>query len=125
VAHNPESRAYRITGADGFTVAYSGDTDICDALVNLAGGADLFICEASLPDEQKVPGHLTPSLAGHIAARAAVGHLVLTHLYPECDTVDIAAQCRRTWSGPLTVARDLMRIQPSAGGVVIQEAAES
>jgi ribonuclease BN (tRNA processing enzyme) len=123
VAHNPESLAYRITGADGVSVVYSGDTDTCDALVDLARGADVFICEASLPDEQKVPGHLTPSLAGRLAARAAVGHLVLTHLYPACDAVDMVAQCRRTWKGPLTVAEDLMQIRPAPeGGMRIQKA---
>lgn len=116
VAHNPESLAYRITDADGASVVYSGDTDECEDLVDLSAGADLLICESALPDALKVPGHLTPSLAGRIAARAGVGHLVLTHLYPPCDAVDIAAECRRTWSGPLTVARDLMRIHPVAGG---------
>jgi len=35
---------------------------------------------------------------------------VLTHFYPECDTVDIAAQCRRTYEGPLVIASDLLRI---------------
>ncbi|MEE4607636.1 MAG: MBL fold metallo-hydrolase [Desulfobacteraceae bacterium] len=121
VIHNPESRAYRITGADGASIVYSGDTDTCNLLVDLARGADVFICEASLPDEQKVPGHLTPSLAGRLAAQAAVGHLVLTHLYPECDAVDIAAQCRRTWSGPLSVARDLMQIGVKPGGGIVSE----
>jgi len=116
VAHNPESLAYRITGADGLSVVCSGDTDECEALVELARGADLLVCESAMPDGLKVTGHLTPSLAGRIAARAAVGHLVLTHLYPQCDKVDIAAECRRTWSGPLTVARDLMRIRPAPGG---------
>jgi ribonuclease BN (tRNA processing enzyme) len=118
VVHNPESLAYRIIGDDGASVVYSGDTDECEALVDLARGADLLICESALPDELKVPGHLTPSLAGGIAARAGVGRLVLTHLYPECDTVDISAQCRRTWGGPLTVARDLMRIVPLTGAVI-------
>jgi ribonuclease BN (tRNA processing enzyme) len=116
VAHNPESLAYRITGADGLSVVCSGDTDECEDLVDLARGADLLVCESATPDGLKVPGHLTPSLAGRIAAEAKVGHLVLTHFYPSCDTVDIAAECRRTWSGPLTVARDLMRIRPAPGG---------
>jgi ribonuclease BN (tRNA processing enzyme) len=116
VVHNPESLAYRITGPDGLSVVCSGDTDECETLVELARAADLLVCESALPDALKVPGHLTPSLAGRIAARAKVGRLVLTHLYPECDAVDIAAECRRTWSGPLIVARDLMHIHPVAGG---------
>jgi ribonuclease BN (tRNA processing enzyme) len=36
-----------------------------------------------------------------------VGTLVLTHFYPVCENADIAAECRRTWSGPLALATDL------------------
>jgi ribonuclease BN (tRNA processing enzyme) len=111
VRHNPESTAYRITGTAGSSVVYSGDTDCCDSLVELARDADVLICESALPDEMKVTGHLTPSLAGDIAARAGVGKLVLTHFYPECDTVDVAAQCRKTWTGPLVLAEDLMVVE--------------
>jgi ribonuclease BN (tRNA processing enzyme) len=110
VAHNPESLAYKITGADGKTIVYSGDTDFSENLVELAKGADLLICEAAFPVEYKVPGHLTPPEAGLIAARAGVKSLVLTHLYPECDQVDMIAQCRQNWSGPLALAEDLMRL---------------
>ncbi len=111
VRHNPESTAYRITGPGGKSVVYSGDTDYCDSLVELAAGADILICESALPDEMKVPGHLTPSRAGEIASRAGVGKLVLTHFYPECDTVDIQSQCRKTWAGPLVLAEDLMIVE--------------
>ena len=55
-------------------------------------------------------GHLTPSLAGEIASAARVKKLVLTHFYPECDRADISDQCRKTYSGPLILAEDLMRI---------------
>ena len=121
VVHNPESLAYRITGAEGGRVVYSGDTDQCESLVDLARGAELLICESARPDAMKVAGHLTPSLAGRIAARAGVGHLVLTHFYPECETVDLAAECRRTWDGPLTLARDLMRIRLTPGRAALVE----
>jgi len=114
VRHNPESTAFRITGPGGRSVVYSGDTDLCDSLVSLAEGADILICESALPDEKKTAGHLTPSEAGMIATRASVGKLVLTHFYPECDNVDMAAQCRKTWSGPLALAEDLMTITVDA-----------
>jgi ribonuclease BN (tRNA processing enzyme) len=111
VAHNKESLAYRFTGSDDRSVVISGDTDYSENLVRLAENADVFVCEASLPDEQKVDGHLTPSLAGEIASRARVRTLVLTHFYPECDAVDVEAQCRKTYGGPLFLAVDLMRIR--------------
>ncbi len=109
--HNPESIAYRITGSNGASIVYSGDTDFSNNLVMLSKNADLLICESALPDELKVKGHLTPSQAGEIAARANVGKLVLTHFYPECDGVDIERECRKTYAGPLILAEDLMEIE--------------
>jgi len=111
VDHNPESIAFRITSSGGTSMVYSGDTDFSENLVTLSKDADLLICESALPDELKVKGHLTPSLAGEIADRANVRKLVLTHFYPECDQVDIEKQCRKTYSGPLLLAEDLMKIE--------------
>jgi ribonuclease BN (tRNA processing enzyme) len=108
MSHIESSIGYRITGADGTIVAYSGDTDYCKNTVALARDANLFICEAALPDAMKVEGHLTPSLAGRIATEAGVKKLLLTHFYPECESVDIEVQCRKDYKGPLIVARDLM-----------------
>lgn len=109
--HNPESMAYRIETPSGASVVYSGDTDHSDRLVALSRDAMLLICESATPDDQKVPGHLTPALAGRIAAEAGVQRLMLTHFYPACDETDITAQCRRTYQGPLLLAEDLMRVQ--------------
>jgi ribonuclease BN (tRNA processing enzyme) len=102
--------AFRLTGPGGKRLVYSGDTDDSEPLADLARQADLLICEASFPESRKVPGHLTPALAGAIAARAGVRRLMLTHFYPVCAETDIAAECRRTYSGPLILARDLMRV---------------
>jgi len=111
VEHNPESVAYRITGDDGSSVVYSGDTDFSENLIELAKDADLLICESAMPDSLRVKGHLTPSMAGDIATRAGVRQLVLTHFYPDCENVDITRECRKTYSGPLLLAEDLMRIE--------------
>jgi len=113
VEHNEESLAFRIMSTNGLSVVYSGDTDYCESLIKLSHDADILICESALPNELRVNGHLTPSLAGEIADRAGVKKLVLTHFYPECDQVDIEAQCRKTYSGPLILAEDLMRINVS------------
>ena len=110
VEHNPESIAYRITGPGGHSVVYSGDTDYSENLIALSKDADLMICESAMPDDYRVKGHLTPSLAGDIATRAGVKKLILTHFYPECDQTDIEQECRKTYGGPLVLAEDLMRI---------------
>ncbi len=110
VEHRLESRAYRITTPEGRSLVYSGDTDYSEQLIELARGADLLVCESAFPDEHRQPGHLTPSLAGEIAARAGVGQLVLTHFYPVCEQYDLAAECRHTYQGPLILAEDLLEI---------------
>ena len=108
VAHRPESLAYRIEDGGGKTLVYSGDTDVCDGLAALAAGADVMICESAFPDNQKIDGHLTPSLAGRIAQSAGVRRLVLTHFYPACDRADIEKQCRSTYNGSVVLAQDLL-----------------
>lgn len=111
VEHNPESIAYRITGPGGHSVVYSGDTDYSENLIALSKDADLLICESALPDDYRMKGHLTPSLAGDIATRAGVKKLILTHFYPECDQTDIEQECRKTYEGPLALGEDLMTIK--------------
>jgi ribonuclease BN (tRNA processing enzyme) len=69
------------------------------------------ISERNFPDSQKVEGHLTPSLAGRIGTEARCKKLLLTHLYPPCDQVDILEQCRQVYKGELILAEDLMSIK--------------
>jgi ribonuclease BN (tRNA processing enzyme) len=98
-------------------MVYSGDTDMCDSLERLARRTDLFVCESALPDDQKVPGHLTPSLAGKIASRAEAKRLVLTHLYPPSEGVDIVKQARSTYKGEIVMAEDLMSFEFDASAL--------
>lgn len=112
VRHKEESVAFRLESCGARSAVYSGDTDFSENLITLAKDADLLVCESALPDALKAEGHLTPSLAGEIAARAGARHLVLTHFYPECEKVDIAKECRRTYRGMLTLAEDLLTLRP-------------
>lgn len=111
--HVPSSLALRVE-AEGASLVYTGDTEYCRDVVDLARGCDLLLCECSFPDDSPAPGHLTPSQAGRIASEAGVRRLVLTHFYPACDEADRAAQARRTWSGELILAEDLLQIEIEA-----------
>jgi len=111
VDHTPHSLAYRIQDRQGKALVYSGDTGLCREMVDLAQGADMAILEASFPDGQECEGHLTPSQAGQMATQAGVPRLVLVHFYPECLAADAAAQCRRTYSGELTLGEDLLSLR--------------
>jgi len=110
VLHTPESIGFRITGTAGSVLAYSGDTEFCAGLVELVKNADLALIECSFPDEKQRRGHMTPSEAGKAAEEGRAKTLILTHLYPECDGADLIRQCRRTYSGTIRIARDLMQV---------------
>jgi len=107
VNHPVETYGVRIEQG-GRVIAYSSDTAPCDALVRLAAGADLFLCEASYLDGGKNPPglHLTGREAGEAATKADVGRLLLTHLVPawgsEAATVEAACSA---FAGPVEVVR--------------------
>jgi ribonuclease Z len=90
----------------GGTVAYSCDTEPCQAVVQLAAGASALLHEAS---GQSV-GHSSPAQAGEVAAEAGVGELFLIHYDPAADPAEMIAQARERFSGQVEVATDLMHI---------------
>jgi len=110
VVHTPQSIGLRIEDRSGKTIVYSGDTAYCEAIIDLANGADLLILESSFPDNAGREGHLTPSQAGEIASRSGAKRLVLTHFYPESLNSDIATQCRKTYQGELILTTDMMSL---------------
>lgn len=95
--HLIESYGLRLR-AEGKTFAYSGDTGATDEVQALARGADLFLCEASLRNEQTAEQghHLCAGMAGRFAARAGARRLVLTH-YPASHAAAILAQARQQY----------------------------
>jgi ribonuclease BN (tRNA processing enzyme) len=108
--HLRESIGYRIASPQGRTLVYSGDTDYCPNIVELAKDAELLLLECSFPEGKKVPGHLTPALAGRVAQEAGCKRLCLTHFYPPCDRADIKGACRQVFKGEVLLAEDMMRI---------------
>ncbi len=110
IRHTAQSLGYRVTDGAA-TIAFSGDADTCDELVALAHRADVFVCDAAAPDGHKIDGHLTPGEAGDFAQRAGARRLVLTHFYPVCRGHDLAAMARAHFSGEITLAEDLARIE--------------
>lgn len=105
VAHPVPAYGLRIR-ADGRTLAYSGDTGTCDALVETARDADLFLCEASFIEGHDNPPdlHLTGAEAGVMATQADARRLVLTHVPPWHDAAVMLAEATLTYDGPLELA---------------------
>jgi ribonuclease BN (tRNA processing enzyme) len=113
--HPVETFGFRVEHA-GWTVAYSADTGPAQALVRLADGADVLLCEASFQDHDDNPPdlHLTARQAGEHATRAGVGQLVLTHLVPWYDRERSLAQAAEAFCGPLSAATSGLVLRPGA-----------
>lgn len=93
--------------AEQKTLAYSCDTEVCPAVAQLAQGVDILLHEASGPFK----GHSSAAQAGEVAARAGARALYLIH-YPtgKFASGDPLLEARQNFSGPITLARDLMRV---------------
>lgn len=62
VQHVPDLEAFGFRVViDGQTIAYTGDSSLCDALIPLAQDADVFVSECSCWTETCGPIHLTPN----------------------------------------------------------------
>jgi ribonuclease BN (tRNA processing enzyme) len=114
VEHPVPAYGVRVTGpsesADHrqVTLAYTGDTDACPGLAELALGADVLLAEAAFVEgrDDAVRGiHLTGRRAGQAAASGAVGRLVLTHI-PAWNPPGVAEQeAKAVYDGPILTAR--------------------
>ncbi len=105
VPHTVESVAYSIVRG-GRRIVYSGDTGYDPMLAEWARGADVLLCECSLPTSMAIAEHLTPEQCGALAAAALPKHLVLTHFYPPVERVDIRAAVAAHYAGPISLASD-------------------
>jgi len=128
------SLAYRFDTRDR-SIAFSGDTSYSTGVVQLARGADVFVCEviniqsmrrmfearvaqgayADNPEgiwQHIVSLHTSTEDAGRMAEEAGVGMLVLNHLSPgalaEEPDESYTAGVREYFQGKVIVGRDLM-----------------
>lgn len=81
--HAVPSAALRFE-AGAKSLVFSSDTGDCEGLREAAAKATVFVCEATYLDPKEKAmaehGHLTPALAGQIAAEAGARTLLVTHL---------------------------------------------
>ena len=108
--HTSESLAVRLTAADGASLVYTSDTAYTEALTGFARGVDLFLMECSFFRSKPVKTHLELAEAMKLARLSRPGRVVLAHLYPEWDGVDIAAEAAKLWDGETVEAVDGLRL---------------
>jgi ribonuclease BN (tRNA processing enzyme) len=76
--------------ADGIAIVVSGDTGPSEALVELAKGAELLVCECSTSDARPLPleGHMTPGAVADFVAKARPREVWLTHLFGHVNAAE-------------------------------------
>lgn len=127
---DPSDKSYALKFATSDKViVFSGDTGRCPVLTEFARGADLLLHEVidlalvenrlrrALPAtavdaimRHMIEEHTTAEDVGRLAEAAGVKQLVLTHVIPGGDEPDAVYTdaVKRSYKGPVTVARDLM-----------------
>ncbi len=93
----------------GKVIAYSCDTEPCEAVIRLAKNADILFHEAnSSSDElsQKIVGHSSTIQAGDIARQANVKSLALIHYPTNVPAEDMIAQAKLVYGGKVELAHD-------------------
>jgi ribonuclease BN (tRNA processing enzyme) len=86
----------------GRVIAYSGDTEWTESLLDVARGADLFICECNY-FAKRVPGHLQYRTLARHRPRLQCERMVITHLSEE-----------------MLAREDELGVQSAADGLVIE-----
>jgi ribonuclease BN (tRNA processing enzyme) len=80
VRHSSSTPCYGLrVEAGGRVLAFSGDTDWTDALVDLSAGADLFVCECS-GYETAPPHHLAYATIERHRSALSCRRVILTHM---------------------------------------------
>jgi len=113
--HTSESLALRLTDPGGASLVYTSDTGYTEALAGFARGVDLLLMECSFFRTKPVETHLELADAMKLAGLSGARRVMLSHLYPEWDGVDLAAEAGRLWDGETVEARDGLRLEVGAG----------
>jgi len=85
--HTDESHAIHIRDGDK-TVVYSSDTGFDQRLATLGNGVDMLVLECTFLKEKPKETHLVLSEAIYLIRKAQPRRAMLTHFYPEWDSVD-------------------------------------
>lgn len=103
--------------ADGAVFAYTGDTALCDSVIELADGAHLLLAEAgsSASADGGNVVHCTPEDAARIASAANAGELVITHIGDGLTPELAVERASVIFAGEVTAARTGSVFEVAAG----------
>jgi ribonuclease BN (tRNA processing enzyme) len=109
--HTRESLALRLTNEQsGAALVYTSDTGYTESLARFAESVELLMMECSFWRNKPVETHLELKDAMRLAQMATPRKVLLSHLYPEWDGVDISAEAKKLWPGETIGATDGLRL---------------
>lgn len=100
----------------GTVIAYSGDTEKCKQLVELAKNSDVFICESTYMEDLKELAaekkHMSIKQCAEVALEANAKSLILTHISARYSDLneDIMLKDVKNIFPNITIAKDLLKI---------------
>ena len=109
--HTEESLALRLKEEDSKPFVYTSDTGFSENLASFANEVDLLLMECSFRRNKPVQQHLELADAMRVARQCTPEKLVLTHLYPEWDHINLVAEARALWSGETIEAKDGLTLE--------------
>ena len=113
-----DSLAYRVDTDQG-SVVFTGDTQPCQTVTDLAKGADIMLCmcwddQELMEENGEAAGQCGTIGAARMAQEAGVGRLVLVHIGPHLSSHGPMEKgigdIRRIYGGELIFSEELMRI---------------
>lgn len=114
-----DSLAYRLDTPQG-SIVFTGDTEPCDSVLELARGADLMLCmcwdvQSEMEKMGEARGQCGTIGAGRMAEEAEVPQLVLVHSGPNLNDSSVADSAlddiSKIYSGTVVLAEELMTLK--------------
>lgn len=101
------SYAYRFI-IENKVIVFSGDSAKCLGVEKACKNADIFICDTSYSKGNSNSAHMDTHEIGIIASKSHVKKIILSHLYPQTDNINLAKEVKEKFSGEVIRGRDLM-----------------
>jgi|TARA_B110000438_G_scaffold147329_1_gene141888 ribonuclease BN (tRNA processing enzyme) len=114
-----DSLAYRIETKSGKSVVFTGDTQPCQSVIDLAKDADVLLCmcwddQECMDHDGEAPGQCGTLGAARMAEEAGVKKLILVHMGPNISQHGVLEKgigdIREVYSGQVIYSEELMAI---------------
>lgn len=103
--HTPESLMYRFEEV-GKSLLYTGDVDLCEELLTASQEVDLLLIECGNTDDNPAPGHMNPCKIKKLMEKANPKQVVLIHIPPELDNLNIQKVFGDQFAKQISLAND-------------------